>query len=155
MTCRCTFGLLSHLIQISACIVALASSVHKWLECILYQVTTVQATSAHKWLKCILHQVTTVQATSVHKWLKCICIHNFFTFLWQFTKVFSAKIYFQANRYLTSGRGAPGYRKFANVFSAGKIFFSSISRKFSPAKENLLNGSTSCIEPQIKTILSL
>ena len=40
-----------------------------------------------------------------------------FAFLWRFAKVFSAKINFQAIRYRVSGRGALGYRKFAQVFS--------------------------------------
>ena len=56
------------------------------------------------------------------------------TFLWQFVKILSAKIYFQAIRYRASGRGVLGYRKFAKALSA-KIYFSSNSRKFSPAKE--------------------
>ena len=39
------------------------------------------------------------------------------------------EIYFQAIRYRASGRGALGYCKFANVFSA-KIYFQAIREKF-------------------------
>ena len=42
--------------------------------------------------------------------------------LWQFAKVFSAKIYFKAIRYRANRRGALGYCKFAKVFSA-KMYF--------------------------------
>ena len=55
-------------------------------------------------------------------------------FLWQFAKVFCAKIYFQAIRYRASGCGALGYRKFVKAFSRENLF-SSNSRKFSPVKE--------------------
>ena len=38
-----------------------------------------------------------------------------FAYLWRFTKVFSAKIYFQAIRYRASGCGALGYHKLDTV----------------------------------------
>ena len=57
-----------------------------------------------------------------------------FAFLWQFAKVFSTKIYFQAIRYRASGRGALGYCKFAKVFSA-KIYFQAIRESFLPRKK--------------------
>ena len=52
-----------------------------------------------------------------------------FPFLWRFAKVFSAKIYFQAIRYRTSGRGALGY-----VLVGVVHWVTANSRKFSPRK---------------------
>ena len=60
-----------------------------------------------------------------------------FAFLWRFAKGFSAKIYFQAIRYRTSGRGALGYRKFTKVFST-KIYFQAIRESFLLRKKSAI-----------------
>ena len=57
-----------------------------------------------------------------------------FAFLWQFVKVFSVKIYFQAIRYRASGRGVLGYRKLVKVFFS-KIYFQAIRESFLPRKK--------------------
>ena len=59
-----------------------------------------------------------------------------FAFLWRFTKVFSAKIYFQAISCRASGRGALGHHKFTKVFCA-KILFKQFAKVFSRERNPL------------------
>ena len=57
-----------------------------------------------------------------------------FSFLWQFAKGFSAKIYFQLIGYRASGCGALGYHKLVKAFSA-KIDFQAICISFLTQKK--------------------